>query len=108
MEPHAAGPAWRRASAAARCPAVWALSGPRPADFDPLLGELDLIVLVPGAVASADVGRLAVGALADTRGLVVLSTRPVSGGLARMLASSSIATSRLLGADVVRAVRAVA
>jgi len=107
-DPPAAGSAWRHALAAAECPSVWALAGPRPADFDPLLAELDLIVLVPGAVASAEMGRLALAGLAGSRAIVALSSRPVSSGLARMFAASSIATSRLLGADVIQAVRALA
>lgn len=106
VDPHAAGLAWQRARAAAHCPSVCALSGPRPEGLDPLIGELDLIVLVLGAVASRELGQLAVAGLAGTRALVV-SSRPVPGGVVRMLASSSIATSRLLGTDVTQAVRAL-
>lgn len=106
-EPEAAAAAWRRGLAAAECPSVWALAGPRPVQFEPLLGELDLIVLVPGAVASAELGRLALAGLAGTSAVVVTSHRTMPSGIARALATSSIATSRLLGTEVVRAVRAL-
>lgn len=106
-DPLAAGSAWRRVLAAADCPSVCVMAGPRPEGLDAMLAELDLIVLVPGEVATAELGQLALAELAGVRALVV-SSRPVQSGMARLLASSSIAASRVLGDDVTRAVRALA
>ena len=106
-EPAAAASACRRAVAAADCPSVLALMGPRPGPLDALVDELGLVLLVLGPTASPELGELALANVAEPRALVVRRP-PVSAGLARLLASSSIATSRLLGTDVVQAVRAVA
>lgn len=105
-DPAAACSGWQRALAAADCPSVLALAGPRPAGLDRLLGELALIVVVLGAAAGEEMGRLALAGLPIQPARVV-ARRPVSDRVARVLTSSSIATSRLLGADVTQAVGAL-
>lgn len=103
-DPPAAGRAWRQALAAADCPALLALTGPRPSGLDPVISELDLIVFALGAGASMELGRLAVAGLAVRTPAHVVPSPGVSKGIARLMASSSVATSRLLGTEVTRAV----
>jgi len=106
-EAGAAARAWQRAVAAAGAPTVCALTGPRSADFDPLLDEQDLLVLAPAADADEALAELALSGLAGVRPPVVVS-RPVPRGAARLLAASSLATSRALGSAVTEAVQGLA
>jgi hypothetical protein len=106
-EPEEAGLAWRRALAAAQCPSVLTVAGPRPAGLDPLLAELGLIVVVAPPAACHELVQLAADGLAPS-GADVVAGRSVPGPLARLSTASSIATSKLLGPDVVRAVRRLA
>jgi len=94
--------AWSRALAAAACPAVLAVAGPRPPAFDVVLGGLDLVVLV--CAAGDELTELALEGLAGVRAPVI-TCRPVGAGAQRLLRASSLATSRALGAHVVAAAK---
>lgn len=98
---------WERAVAAAACAAVLSIAGPRPPAFDALLDDLDLLVLVTPEEAPAELTDLALAALAPLRP-PVLTCRSIPAGTARLLSSSSIATSRLLGPELSAAVRGLA
>jgi len=107
-DPEAAVAAWGRALAAAGgCPAVLGVAGPRPAAFAALLDDVELVALVIGAAACGELAGLAVGGLAGCRAPVV-TVRPVPAGIARLAGASSLATTRALGPDAVRALRALA
>lgn len=106
-EPPLAASALHRAVVAAGVPAVCALAGPRPAAFDPLLDEQDLVVIAPPAGASETLTDVALAGLARVRAPVVVS-RPVPRAAVRLLAASSVATSRALGPAVTDAVRGLA
>jgi hypothetical protein len=103
-EPGAAVAAWQRAVAAAGVPAVGVLAGPRAVAFDRLLDEQDLVVLAPAGEAPSALAELALEGLAGLRTPVAVS-RPVPRGAGRVLAASSLATSRALGPAVTEAVR---
>jgi len=106
-EPVPAVAVLQRAVVAGGVPTVCALAGPRPARLDPLLEEQDLIVVAPPAAATSALTELALAGLEGVRAPVVVG-RPVPRGAARLLAASSVATSRALGAAVTDAVRELA
>ncbi len=99
--------AWRRAVVAAQRPAVLALTGPRPAAFDPLLDDHDLLVLVPPAGAPPALAELGLAGVAGLRPPVV-TARPPALAAARLAGCSSIAVSRALGPVLTDALRRLA
>ncbi|HEX8101924.1 MAG TPA: hypothetical protein VF533_04890 [Solirubrobacteraceae bacterium] len=102
-EPGEAAAAWSRALAAAACPAVLAVTGPRPPAFDGLLDDLDLIVIVRPEDADPDITALAVAGLATLRPPVAITAPPPPG--AALLPATG---ARFLSADVTTLVRGLA
>ncbi len=92
-----------RAAAAIDVPAVLALAGPRPAEAEPLLAELDLVAVVAGA----DAGPLATLVLDHLNGLAApaVAVHPLRGASRRLALAGLGGLRSLADASIRDAVR---
>jgi hypothetical protein len=105
-DPVAAQAAAERTAAAASCPVVVALGGPRDAVLDHLLATQDVVVLVHHGEADAALARAAEASLAELPAPVVACPLPTAGPL-RALATAGIAAPPTLRHSLLPALEAV-